>query len=569
MLIAGLIFLFFFTPGSTNTVNPALTVSLLALLTFMPGLLSYFFGKRAIRRLSDDRERRIKQLQNSKRYTLLFGALVLAGFVFEVYYLQLPVLVNRVFAFWTFTNSRTLIGIIPLIIAILLTRLAVFELDRQVRNTSWTKKRFLNLNLKLMIFPLSPFIIYLFIGDLVEHSPLSMRIFFIEHAYLYWIIMLAIVAIMYVLSPSFIRRIWATHPLPDGELRSRIELLAEKENIRFRDVLVWDTAGGKIANAGMAGLMPMFRYIFLTNSLLDDFTMDEIETVVAHEFGHIKYRHMMLYLVLSFGYLVFYSVLYVRLLPVIRDLHLGITAIAFFSAAATLLAFYTYFIFIFRFLSRRFERQADLYAVDSTGKPEVFKSALVKLSATNYTPRRTSRWVELVRTHPSISRRLEFVDRGVQGYADAAKYRRPIFRAGRVSVLVLIALVLLFAANKETLLPASDVHYEIGRQYDMEGMVDEAIAELRKAERIDPENGQVHFALAILYNKKGLVDKAIVEIKKAERIDPENDKVHHVLGVLYASKGLKKKAVRELEKTLQINPGNAGARKDLEQILNR
>ncbi len=381
--------------------------------------------------------------------------------------------------------------------------------------------------------------------------------------------MLAIVTIMYVMSPSFIRRIWATHPLPDGERRSRIELLAKKENIKYRDVLVWDTAGGRIANAGMAGLMPISRYIFLTNSLLDDFTMDEIETIVAHEFGHIKYRHMMLYLVLSFGYLVFYSLSYVRLLPFIGELHLGITGIAFFSAAATLLAFYTYFIFIFRFLSRRFERQADLYAVDSTERPEVFKSALVKLSAVNYTPRRTSRLVELVRTHPSISRRLEFVDRAVWGYADAAKYRRPIFRAGRVSVLVLIALVLLFIVNKETLLPASDVHYEIGRQYDIEGMSDKAIEEIKKAKLIDPENEQAYIALAILYNKKGFVDKAIAEVKEAERIDPEDDRVHHVLGILYAKKGLKEEAVSELEKTLQINPKNADARKDLEQIRNR
>lgn len=535
----------------------------------MPGLLSYFLGKRSIKRLASDRERRIRQLQNSKLYTLLFGVVVLAGFVFEVYYLKLPVLVNRVFAFWTFTNSRTLIGIVPLVIAILLTRLAIFELDRQVRNTTWTKRQFLNLNLKLMLLPLSPFIVYLFIGDLVDHSPVSTRIFFVAHPYLYWIIMLVIVGGMYILSPYFIRRIWATHPLPDGELRSRIELMAKRGNTRYRDILVWDTAGGRIANAGMAGLMPISRYIFLTNSLLDDFTMDEVETVVAHELGHIKHRHMVSYVALSFGYLAFYALLYIRLLPVIERLRFGSTGVAFFSAAVTLLVFYTYFVFIFRFLSRRFERQADLYAVDSTGKPEVFKSALVKLAAINYTPRRTSLLVELVRTHPSIYRRLEFVDRAVRGHPDAARYRRPIFRAGRVSILVLIALVLLLVANKGELFPASDVHYETGRLYDTVGMVDKAIAEIKKAERIDPENKQAHLALGILYAKKNLVDEAIAEIEKAEHIDPKDDKLHHILGILYAKKGLKEKAIRELEKALQINSKNADARKDLEQIRNR
>ena len=535
MLVAGLIFLFFFTPGreEVHVASPMLVIFLLAVFTFAAPLLSYFFGRRAIKRLANDQERQIKQLQNSKRYTLLFGVLVLAGFVFEVYYLKLPVLVNRVFAFLKFENSRALIGIIPLVIAIMLTRLAAFELDRQVRNTSWTRRKYLALNLKLMIFPLLPFVIYLLIGDFVDHSPISVRVFFIGHYYIYWVIMLSIVVIMYIKAPSFIRRIWTTRSLPTSEIRSRIEFLAKKENIKYRDILVWNTAGGKIANAGMAGLLPGSRYVFLTDSLLSNFTADELEAVVAHEFGHIKYRHILAYLVFSLGYLVFYIFLYIRFLPTIDKLHIGNTLIAFLSAIVTLLAFYTYFIFIFRHLSRRFERQADLYAVDSTGRPEVFKRALIKLAAINYIPRRAPRLAELVRTHPSVSRRLEFVDKVVQEDADAVKYRQPVFRVSRATILVLLALLLLFVTNRETLFPLDDVHYEIGRQYAIEGMLDEAITEFRKASRADPQNEQVRYAL----------------------------------GVLYDESGNREEAIAELEKTLEINPENAAARRKLKQII--
>lgn len=535
MLVAGLIFLFFFTPGreEAHMANPMLTILLLAAFTFVVPLLPYFLGRRAIRQLTNDQAvRQIRQLQDSRSYTLLFGALALAGFVFEVYYLRLPVLVNRLFGFLKFENSRTLIGIIPLVIAILLTRLAMFELDRQVRNTSWTKRKFLALNLKLMIFPLLPFIIYLFIGDLVDHSPISVRIFFIAHSYVYWIIMLTIIMVMYIKAPSFVRRIWATRSLPAGEIRDRIERLAERENIKYRDVMVWSTAGGKIANAGMAGLLPGSRYVFLTDSLLDNFTADEIEAIVAHEFGHIRYKHTLAYLVISFGYLVFYILLYVRFLPIIEKLHLSTTSIAFLSATTTLSAFYAYFIFIFRYLSRRFERQADLYAVDSTGKPEVFKNALMRLAAINYIPHRSPWLVELVRTHPSVSRRLEFVNRIVQGDADAIKYRQPIFRIGRVTALVLLALSLLFTVNKEALFPPGDVHYEMGRQYAIEGMI----------------------------------DKAIMEFREAARADPQNEQTHYALGVLYAEKGTMKEAVRELEKALEINPKNTAAREKLKEM---
>ena len=284
ILVAGLVFLFFYTPGHEQAylASPVLMILLLAAFTVIPGLLSYFLGRRAIGRITDDRDRQIRQLQNSRRYTLLFGIVVLAGFVFEIHYVQLPVLVNRAFAFLKFENSRRLIGMLPLIIAILLTRLATFELDRKVRNTSWTRRKFLALNLKLMLLPLSPFIIYVFIGDLIDHSPISVRIFFITNSYIYWIIMLAIVVVMYTKAPSLLRRIWTTRSLPDGEIRDRIEFLAKKDNIRYRDVLVWSTSGGKIANAGMAGLLPASSYIFLTDSLLDNFTADEISAAAVY-----------------------------------------------------------------------------------------------------------------------------------------------------------------------------------------------------------------------------------------------------------------------------------------------
>lgn len=524
MLVAGLIFLFFFTPEheAKYLSNPALAVTLMVVLTFLPGLLSYIFGRKAIERFIDNRHRQLIQVQNSRRYAFLFGVFALAGFVFQVYYLQLPVLVNRTFAFFKFENSRALIGIIPLIIAITLTRLSIYELDRQVRNTTWTRRGFLFLNLKLTLLPLFPFAIYLFIGDLINHSPISLRIFLIAHSYIYWIIMLIIVLIMYIKAPSLMRRIWITRSLPAGDVRDRIELLAEKENVKYRDALVWNTAGGNISNAAMTGLLPFSRYVFLTDALLNNFTLDEVETIVAHEFGHIKYKHIPAYLVFSLGYLVFYILIYARFLPVIEKLHLGDSAVAFLSAIVTLFAFFTYFVFIFRFLSRRFEQQADLYAVESTGKPEVFKSALIKLAEINYIPRRLPWLLEILRTHPSIYRRLEFVDRLVRGDTYALKYRRRIFHFGRITTLILLALLLLFIANKDVLFPEDDVHYEMGRQYAVEGMVDKAIMKFRDAARVNPQSERAHYALGVLYSKKGAVEEAIEELKKTLAINPDN-----------------------------------------------
>jgi Zn-dependent protease with chaperone function len=523
ILTAGLILLFSFTPGSDDHLsNPLTIISFIAFFTFIPGVLVYILGRIDIKRFSDNYYGRFIKLQNSRIYIFLAGIFALAGFAIEVFYLKLPLLVDKIFGFIQFANTRALAGIIPLAISVILIRIASFKLERHVRNTSWTWRKFTIVNLKFMAFPLTPFIFFLLIADFIDHSPLSIRIFFISHYYIQWFIMLTIILVMYALSPYVIRSIWPAHPIPAGDLRNRIESLAEKENIKYREALIWNTSGGNITNAAMTGLMPLFRYVFLTDSLLNNFSLDEIETVVAHEFGHIKYRHMLAYLVFSLGYLIFYMFLYIQFLPLFEKFHLGTTATSLISAVITIFIFLVYFVFIFRFLSRRFELQSDLYAVDSTGKPDAFKSALTKLSEVNYMSPRVHWIFEMFRTHPSIHRRIDFIDRSLQGDVQVKKYRHPTSHLFQVFILVSILLTLLLISNANKLNPPGEIDYEIGRQYAMEGMINEAIVKFNDAVSAAPKNDRIHFALGILYSQKGLKEEAIKELEKTLEINPEN-----------------------------------------------
>ena len=58
------------------------------------------------------------------------------------------------------------------------------------------------------------------------------------------------------------------------------------------------------------------------------------------------------------------------------------------------------------------------------------------------------------------------------------------------------------------------MHYEIGRQYAIEGMIDEAITEMKNAARADPKSEEAHYALMILYAKKGMVGEAMAELER-------------------------------------------------------
>ena len=524
ILAAGLVFLFFFSPGgaSVDQSDMAKDASLIVLCTLSPGLLSYILARRGTKNIALDPYAQARQWRITRRLTLLFGMIALVAYILEVYYLHLPAMVGRLFGFLKLQNIRIFIAVIPLMVAILLIRLSMFEVDRRLRNSQWSRTAFLSLNVKLMVLPLLPFVTYLIIGDMIDHSPLPLKLFFIANPYIYWIMMFVIIIAMYAEAAHIIRRIWATYPLPEGEIRNRIEQLARKENIKYRDILVWDTEGGRMLNAATVGLLPFSRYIFLTDSLLRNFTADEIEGIAAHELGHMKYRHPFYYLVFSIAYFMFYAIMYALLSPVVKNLHLGTAHLSLLNALVTLAVFYLYFIFIFRFLSRRFERQADLFAITATGDPDSYKSALSKLAALTFVVKRSHWILEAVRTHPSVPRRLAFVDRAVAGDPAVLRYSKSLFGMGWALALALAILVMLFVLKRDVILPTTDIHYELGRQYAIKGMNDNAILEFRKAVRADPSNGEAHFALGVLYARKGVWDKAESQLQIALRINPQS-----------------------------------------------
>jgi hypothetical protein len=90
-------------------------------------------------------------------------------------------------------------------------------------------------------------------------------------------------------------------------------------------------------------------------------------------------------------------------------------------------------------LSRRFEHQADLYAVRLTEKPEAFKTALMKLAVLNSVPKSIRRFFEIFNTHPSIDRRIEFVNRWIERKPAIQRYKNYL-----LEVKILIALLPIF-----------------------------------------------------------------------------------------------------------------------------
>src|SRR2546421_4810537 len=101
-------------------------------------------------------------------------------------------------------------------------------------------------------------------------------------------------AVVFLLVPKVLRRVLNTCPLPQSTLRRRLEMLCQRANVRFSDILLWRTQNN-IGNAAVMGILPWMRYFLLSDVLVERMTDEEIEAVFAHELGHIVHRHMTWY----------------------------------------------------------------------------------------------------------------------------------------------------------------------------------------------------------------------------------------------------------------------------------
>jgi STE24 endopeptidase len=200
-------------------------------------------------------------------------------------------------------------------------------------------------------------------------------------------------------------------PYENESLKERINRLAEDAGIKLQNIYRFDMSKNtKKANAAFTGIGKSKR-ILLGDTLIENYTDDEIETVIAHELGHYKKKHiikniirgtavsfLVLFIIaalyeLSIGWFGFTSILQISALPllVLWSMLIGIVESPIGSA-----------------ISRKYEYEADEYAVEVTRKPEAFISTLKKLTEQNLADKEPHPLVEwFFYSHPSIKNRLE------------------------------------------------------------------------------------------------------------------------------------------------------------------
>jgi STE24 endopeptidase len=216
------------------------------------------------------------------------------------------------------------------------------------------------------------------------------------------------------LAPILIMPIFNKYvPLGDEhkELADRLLALAKRANTKVRGVFKFDMSKRtKSANAALTGIGNT-RRIVLGDTLITEFSTDEIETVLAHELGHHVHRDIPF--LITFGTISTTLSLFIasRALNWAID-YFGFTGpadVAAFPALGLILGVYGLITMpIDNAVSRWRERMADDYALQSTGKSDAFASAFTRLANQNLGEVDPESWVVFMfYSHPPLGERIE------------------------------------------------------------------------------------------------------------------------------------------------------------------
>ena len=204
-------------------------------------------------------------------------------------------------------------------------------------------------------------------------------------------------------------------PIENENLKERIKSLAKKAKLKVENVYKFNMSKNtKKANAAFTGLGKTKR-IILGDTLLDNYTEDEIETVIAHELGHFKKKHIMKNIII--GTLSSFLTLYI----IAQLFYISLSWFGFDSitevSALPLLALWSMLVGIVQsplgnILSRKYEYEADEYAVIETKNPAAFKKTLEKLTDQNFGDKEPHPFVEwFFYSHPSIKNRINSIEK--------------------------------------------------------------------------------------------------------------------------------------------------------------
>lgn len=295
--------------------------------------------------------------------------------------------------------------------------------------------------------------------------------------------------------PRLIAKLIGARPMAPGATRDALERAAAKIDLRYGEIMIWPTKG-RILNAMVVGFTGRTRIIFLTDALLELMPPEETMAVYFHEAGHAKKHHLPLFLVMFLGLALLFEELRVPLqvlgIPVELQLLLHLALLWFV---------------LLGFISRRFERESDVYGAEYATVLETDPEPMQLPGLPAPIPRGHGLMILALKRiatvmghtgghrHGSVESRIQFLTHHALSDDVRREFGRGMRRLKRGMLLLLVVAVALTAWNA----PRSFAHAESQvALIDANRIYEEAIAleHARDASTRDPARARAGFEAA-------------------------------------------------------------------------
>ena len=454
--------------------------------------------------------------------------LAIVVFTIDIYGLNLSSYVAKTRLFLTIPTLQALLFIGLFVAYLSIVWHIAHTVYRRIYNIDISRKSYVTSNIQFSLPVLLPWFFLSIVADIIHALPFKLPkqlLSTTEGQVIYFLVFLFGVA---VFAPALVQKIWRCQPLEAGDARTRIESLCKRAGLQYANILYWPIFGGRMITAGVMGLTKKFRYILVTDALLRFLEPDEIDSVIAHEIGHVKKRHLVFYLFFFVGYLLLsYAVFDLIILSILytQPIHrlLGTTGshqttvISAIFSLVVIIFFLIYFRYIFGYFMRNFERQADIYVYALFNNASALIRTLEKISLTTGQPPDRPNW-----HHFSIADRIAYLEKCEQDKTWISRHDSKL----RKSVAAYLAGILLIGA----------VGYQLnfgdtGRLLNAHFFEKILQRELQRT----PHNAQLYTMMGDLYYSRNRFTETIQAYEHAISLDPNDPQTLNNLAWLFAT----------------------------------
>ena len=281
--------------------------------------------------------------------------------------------------------------------------------------TKISRRSFIISNFNLNLPIIFPWLLLSLVYDLISLSPWSGPESFMNRPVGQMVFFAIFLSILMVFMPRFIQYWWGCKPFEKTDRVRELEAFLHERGFKIRNLLKWPIFEGRMMTAGIMGIVPRYRYILITDALMEFLSIEEIKAVIAHEIGHAKYRHMLFYILFFLGYMVlsfglsdiffyFFSA-HPFFMEALESGEYQATNIFYLAFSIPILVtMLVYFRYLMGFFMRNFERQADLHSAVTMGSPRPTISSLEKIALVSGKIRELPSW-----HHFSIKQRVDYL----------------------------------------------------------------------------------------------------------------------------------------------------------------